>query len=576
MATSSTSAASVASLLAPPTFTGVSKFAASLQQVLTRAVGIASLPLGIDQAALNSLTTAQSDIQGLDTVFTALQQSVSSLQSTVTSNLLSSSVSDSTVSATVGTGAAAGTYTIAVDSLGAFSSALSNAGSPPVTDPTTQGLSSSFPLTLTVGIKTTTITPTSSDLQDLASAINSQAGGQVEATLVNVGSTSSPDYRLSLQATKLGTDAIDLTDSSAADLILPPIATALSNAGSPPVTDPATSGISSSFPLTLTIGASAPITITPASSDLQDLADAINSQSGGQVQATLVNAGSASSPDYRLSLQAATPGTGAINLTDSSAADLTSSSTLTAGSLASYRVDGLTTPITSNSRTVTLSTGLTLNLLARSATGASTTITVADNPAGLASAFSSFAGAYNAAVDALAQYHGAGGGALEGDSLVQTLTSTLNQLGTYNNGSPASALANFGITLEQTGQLSVDTTAFTSAASANFPALLSTLGSATTGGFLQAATKLITGIEDPSTGAIKTEEKSVAGEITTAQTNVSDEQAKVNLLQTNLTTQIAQADSAIASLESQVSFVTGLFAQYTGAYSTQANGLQTL
>src|ERR1700733_1489966 len=101
MATSSTSAQSLAALTAPPTFTGVSKFATSLQQVLTRAVGIASLPLGLDQASLNSL---QSDLQGLDTVFTTLQQSVASLQNTLTSGLLTSSTSDSTVSATVGAG----------------------------------------------------------------------------------------------------------------------------------------------------------------------------------------------------------------------------------------------------------------------------------------------------------------------------------------------------------------------------------------------------------------------------------------------------------------------------------------
>src|SRR5271165_6020899 len=119
MATSSTSAASVASLLAPPTFTGVSKFATSLQQVLTRAVGIASLPLGIDQATLTGLNTTQSDLQGLDTVFTTLQQSVGSLQSTLSSSLLTSSTSNSNVSASLGTGAAAGTYTVAVVSLGA-------------------------------------------------------------------------------------------------------------------------------------------------------------------------------------------------------------------------------------------------------------------------------------------------------------------------------------------------------------------------------------------------------------------------------------------------------------------------
>ena len=37
--------------------------------------------------------------------------------------------------------------------------------------------------------------------------------------MVNVGSTSSPDYRLSLRSVNLGTDAIDLTDSSNNDLI---------------------------------------------------------------------------------------------------------------------------------------------------------------------------------------------------------------------------------------------------------------------------------------------------------------------------------------------------------------------
>jgi flagellar hook-associated protein 2 len=470
MATSSTSAASAASLLAPPTFTGVSNYAASLQQVLTRAVGIASLPLDSDEANLTSLNTTQSDLQGLDTVFTALQQSVSSLQSTLTSNVLTSSLSDSsTVSATVGTGATAGTYTIAVGSLGAYSTALSDAGSTPVTDPTTQGISSSSTFTLTVGTATTTITPASSDLQDLASAINSQSNGQVQATLVNVGSTSSPDYRLSLQAANLGTDAIDLTDSSNHDLI------------------------SSSTP----------------------------------------------------------------------------------GALATYQIDG-SAPISSNSRTVTLSTGLTVNLLAQSAADTSTTITVADDPSGLASAFSAFAGSYNAAVDALAQYHGQGGGALEGDSLVQTLTSALDQLGNYNNGSPTSALANFGITLGETGQLSVDTTAFSTAADANFPTLLSTLGNATGGGFLGTATNLLTGIEDPTAGTVKTEETSVAGEITAAQTTIANEQTTVNLLQTNLTKQISQADSAIAELETQVSYVTGLFASITGATNTQSDGLTTL
>lgn len=476
MATSSTSPSSststVASLTAPPTFTGVSNYASSLQQVLSRAVAIASLPLDTDEQNLSKLETVQSDLQGLDTAFTNLQQSVSALQTTLSSSsLLSADLSDSsTVTANVSTGATPGTYSISVDSLGAYSTALSNAGSTPVTDPTSQGISSSSTLTLTVGGSSMTITPASTDLQDLASAINSQSNGEVQATLVNVGSTSSPDYRLSLQATSLGSDAIGLTDSSGNNLI----------------------------------------------------------------------------------------------------------STSTNGSAASYQIDGLQTVISSSSRTVTLAPGLTLNLIGQSAAGASTTITVSDNPSSLASAFSALAGSYNAAVDAINQYHGQGGGALEGDSILQTMTDVLDQIGNYTNGSPETALASYGITLDQTGQLDVDTTAFTSAANANFSGLLSTLGSASTGGFLGTATNLLNSIEAPATGALKSEEMSVGNEITAAQTTLSNEQATVNTMQTNLTQQISQADSTIAEMESQVSFVTGLFAQYTGATNTQSNGLQTL
>ena len=117
MATSATSPSSVASLTAPPTFTGVSKFATSLQQVLTRAVGIASLPLDLDQATADQPGHHPDAImQGLDTVFTTLQQSVASLQSTLTSSLLTSSLSDaSTVTRERrSAGATAGTYTISV------------------------------------------------------------------------------------------------------------------------------------------------------------------------------------------------------------------------------------------------------------------------------------------------------------------------------------------------------------------------------------------------------------------------------------------------------------------------------
>jgi flagellar hook-associated protein 2 len=460
---------------APITFTGVSKFASSLQQVLAREVSIASLPLTSLNATLTTEQAQQTAVQGLQTTFLSLQQSVTALDSAVNAGTLSASVSDGSVaSATVGSGATAGTYSIVVGNLGSSSTALSVAGATAVTDPTSQGISSSTSFTLDVGGAggtLTTITPASTSLDDLVSAINTQAGGQVQATIVNVGSTSSPDYRLSLQAVNLGTAAIDLTDSSGNDLI--------------------------------------------ASS--------------------------------------------------------------TPGEPASYTVDGqINNPISSNSSTITLSPGLTVNLLGQSQDGAATTITVSNDPSSLASAFSSFATAYNAAVTAVQAQHGTDGGALEGNSVLNTLSGVLNQLGTYTNGSPQNSLANFGITLDETGQLSVDTTTFDQAAGSDFSSLLSTIGTSSTGGFLQTATNLLDSIDDPATGALTVESSSLASQITAQQTQISNEQTTINNLQTSLTAQISAADTAIAGLENQFTYVAGLFAQYTGYNANSTNAASVL
>jgi flagellar hook-associated protein 2 len=474
MSTSS-SAVSSSPVTAPVSgFTGVSKFATSLQQVLTRAVAIASLPLNTLQAGLTTLDDQRSALQALDTPFLNLQQSITALQTAVSTTTLNSSVSSSGIAiATINPKTAtAGSYSIEVTELGSYSTALGTAGATPVTDPTTQGISSATSFTLTVGANAIPITAASTSLDDLVTAINNQAGGQVQAAIVNVGSTISPDYRLSLQTTTLGAQALDLTDSNGNDYI-------------------------------------------------------------------------ASSAQ---------------------------------GALASYLVDGQVTAITSDTRNITLAPGLTVDLLGQSASGQATTITVSNSSAGLSSAFTSFASAYNASVDAVGQQVGQSAGALAGNSIVYQLSSVLNQLGTYSNGSPESSLANFGITVDSTGQIALNSTTFAQAASSDFAGLLSTLGGTTTGGFLQAANNLLTGVEDPNTGIITDAEASTASAIATQQTAISNEQATVNQLQTNLTQQISNADAAIASLESQVSFVSGLFASYTGYNPNSANnnGLPTL
>jgi flagellar hook-associated protein 2 len=362
------------------------------------------------------------------------------------------------VSVALGDGAAAGNYSILVDSLGAYSTALSNAGATAVSDPTSQGISSSTPLTLNVNGTTTTITPASGSLDDLASAINAQAAGQVQATIVNVGSTASPDYRLSLTASNLGTLSLDLTDSTGASVI----------------------GNSNT------------------------------------------------------------------------------------GTLATYQVAGQSNILSSDNRTVTIAPGLTAQLLSQNTSGNATTITVSNDSTAIGAAFSTFANAYNQAATDLARYHGKSGGALEGDSIVSTLTNVLQQLSSYSNGTADTALANFGITVGTTGQLSVDTAALATAANANFSNLTKALGGIGTGGFLDTANNILNSVEDPTQGSLKVEETNVASEITAQNTTITNEQARITQIQANITAEMVTADAAIASLESQVSYVNGLFYSITG------------
>jgi flagellar hook-associated protein 2 len=219
MSTSPTSgtnsiASEAASLAAPQTSTtGSSTFASDLQASVTRALEIASLPMQALQADQSTISGETSELSTLGGLFNTLQTSLQSISSGTGSNALQATVGDQSVlSASVTGSALAGTYTIDVLDPGSPSSAMSDSATP-VTDPTSQNISSATSFTLTVGTSNYTITPTGQDLNDLATAINS-SGAPVQAVVVNLGSPESPDYQLSLQSTALGDVPLQLYDGT--------------------------------------------------------------------------------------------------------------------------------------------------------------------------------------------------------------------------------------------------------------------------------------------------------------------------------------------------------------------------
>ena len=431
-----------------PIFQGQSSFSSDFQQVLTRAVSIASLPMQLLQNDVSTIQGQQSELSTLQSAFSTLQNDISNINTAAQGSPTAQS-SSSSVQATATSGALPGTYSIAVNSIGSSTSTLSAAGRSPVTDPSTGNISSASTFTLTVDGTNYTITPSGSSLEDLASAINT-SGASVQATLVNVGSNASPDYRLAVNSTNLGPDTIQLND-------------------------------------------------------------------------------------------------GTNNLL----------STLSTGTYSSYSVNGSGSVIQGTSNQVTLSPGLTVDLLATTPSGTPATITVSNSYSSLSSALSTLATDYNSAVSALSQNVGQNGGALSGLSIVYSLQSVLQTIGQYSSGSGSVASLNdLGLSLDQNGNLDFDPSVL---AGVNMSSVQQFLGSTSSGGYLQAATNALTSVDDPNTGLLQAEFSTDQNEINNDNNQISQDQTRVNDMATALQAQLSAADAAIATLQSQTTYFTDLF-----------------
>jgi flagellar hook-associated protein 2 len=433
----------------PLTFTGQSTFSSSFQQVLQRAVSIASLPMQEVEIEIGKLQSQQTDLSTLQANFSQLQNSVQSIATAMTGGVSASSSNSGIATASAQSSTLPGTYSIQVQDIGSSTTTLSNAPATVVTDPSTANISSSLSYTLTVNGVKNTINLTSGNLNALAAAINDSNAG-VSATIVNMGSNTSPDYRLALTSTELGPDTIQLNDG-ASDLL----------------------------------------------------------------------------------------------------------STVQPGADATYYANGNTSNLlSSNTDQVTLAPGLIANMVSASP-GQTVTITVAASQSNLANALSNFATAYNQAASALTSQTGQNGGSLAGQSLVYELQAAMRQIAQFtSSGGSVGSMSDLGLQLGSDGTLTFDATQFNSESASGIQQFL---GGLTNGGFLETANNILNTFSDPNNGALTSQFDSVVTQITNDQNQVSDDQARINLIQANLTQQLSAADAAIAVLQEQNSYFTNLF-----------------
>lgn len=281
---------------------------------------------------------------------------------------------------------------------------------------------------------------------------------------------------------------------------------------------------------------------------LDQLSASINS-AGLSVNASIVNDANGA----RLALVAKNSGTAA-DFSISGGATL--GLTHTAGVDASLQVDGI--PITSASNTVTGAiTGVTFSLQAPSANPV--TITLAPDSSTIQSTLSSFVNSYNTLIkDLNAQftYNGATSseGVLAADSAARSLQSDVLGASNLTIGfGSIQTLASLGITTNQDGTLTLDSSKLSQAISTNYSGVVGFFqGSNGTAGFASTLIGTLGGYTDPSQGSFTVDLKSNSNEFNDLQDQINRYEIYIATQQTLLTTEYNNANIALQQLPQKI------------------------
>jgi flagellar hook-associated protein 2 len=231
-----------------------------------------------------------------------------------------------------------------------------------------------------------------------------------------------------------------------------------------------------------------------------------------------------------------------------------------AGANASLTVDGV--PISSASNTVSGAvSGVTLNLQSASP-GTTVNLSLAPDTSDITSTVQSFISAYNTLIgnlntDVAYNQSTSAAGPLQSDSAAQSFYSDLLSAVNFSGGSGSvTSLNDLGITANNDGTLSLNTTTLQNAIQTN-PTGVATFfqgatGSGGTGGFASSLTSTLSTYTDPSVGAFSVDLQSIAAENQdlTDQTNTLE--LYISSQQTILTQEYNNADIAIQQLPQQI------------------------
>lgn len=308
-------------------------------------------------------------------------------------------------------------------------------------------------------------------------------------------------------------------------------------------------------------------TVTIGGDTLQSISDAINTAADNKgVTASIMH----TDAGYQLVLSSNQTGTAnalTLSYTDSqggSIADPLTMGTTQAATDAVIKVDGQQATRSTNTVSDVIQ-GVTLDLVAQSAAGTTTALTVASDPTSIQTAVQGFVDAYNALHKTVGSL---GAGALQGDSTVNLMQSMLlNVLNTPASGvsTTYSYLAEIGVSIQKDGTMALDSTQLSTALNTD-PSGVAQLFINSTQGFATRFSDLARQLTAPG-GMLDSEVQGLNDTVSRLQDQISNEQDNLNQIQTSLQQQYSSLDALLGTMNSTSTFLNQQLSSLSGSSS---------
>lgn len=317
--------------------------------------------------------------------------------------------------------------------------------------------------------------------------------------------------------------------------------------------DPATTEVSPAKYFQLSVGAQTyDINLTDETNNLYGLRDAINAANAG-VTASVIQTGG-QPPDYRLSISGNNTGENRIELrTTAGDAGSNIMPTVNNGSDASFEIDGQLVQRKTNSITDVIP-GVTLTLTGKTSGAETAQVQIASSRAPMTSALNGLVDAYNEVAGQLDSHSGKDAGALRGDSLLYDVRGELQALIAYQGAGSINSIRDLGLSLDNSGQLSFDSTVIDQMTDDQANSAFAFLGSATTG--LGAFAARLENYSDSTSGLFEAQQQSYNQTNDTLSTQIDAMNERIQNMQSTLQAKLQAADVLLASLERQQGVLT--------------------